>query len=97
MHHFRLAFNIFNLLNQIGNVVNNIVMLTHQNMLYSLGVYCPKAPGLENGYVEASTGRLSFGDTVTYKCFQGFTPKGNTTVTCEDSGQWSMLPTCESK
>ncbi|XP_013070411.2 uncharacterized protein LOC106057644 isoform X3 [Biomphalaria glabrata] len=58
-------------------------------------VYCPVAPNLSNGYVFNSTGILAFGDTVTYRCYSGFTIQGPDSVTCGSDGKWSPIPTCQ--
>ncbi|RUS91023.1 hypothetical protein EGW08_001240, partial [Elysia chlorotica] len=59
-----------------------------------MSVLCPKAPGLENGYVASSTGSLEYKGTITYECYQGFAITGPKTVTCQSDGTWTALPSC---
>ncbi|GFO32178.1 fibropellin-1, partial [Plakobranchus ocellatus] len=58
-------------------------------------VLCPKAPGLENGYVISSVGDLAYEGSITYECYQGFSITGPNTITCQADGSWTQMPTCE--
>ncbi|CAL1527991.1 unnamed protein product [Lymnaea stagnalis] len=58
-------------------------------------VLCPRAPDLQNGYVNESTGNLAYGGRVHYKCYPGFVLQGSDTISCEVSGIWSTMPTCQ--
>ena len=59
--------------------------------------YCGQAPDVQNGYVVTSSGTLTFGETVTYKCNDGFTLGGSDTILCTSTGGWENPPTCSSK
>ena len=56
-------------------------------------VYCGAVPGVSNGFVENTTSVLR-GGFVKYKCFEGFTRKGNLESRCLDDGTWKSQPNC---
>ena len=48
-----------------------------------------------NGQVDLTSG-TTFGQTVTYSCNTGYNLVGDSTRTCEGTGEWSgSAPTCE--
>ena len=56
---------------------------------------CPSLDAPTNGVVEA-TGNCE-GDTVTYRCNDGFELVGAAVLTCQSTGMWdSSPPVCQS-
>ena len=48
-----------------------------------------------NGIVNHTAG-TSFGQTATYSCDRGYNLMGNSTRTCQETGNWSeSAPTCQ--
>ena len=63
-------------------------------------VTCPEPPDLTNGLLVNVTNytRSYYLDSrLEYNCKDEYDMKGNSTVTCLYSGQWSMIPVCELK
>ena len=56
-------------------------------------ILCGNPPDIDNGMVVSSTG-TTFGETATYSCSTGYQLLGSATVTCQDTGSWSTLPSC---
>ncbi|NXK89782.1 CR2 protein, partial [Formicarius rufipectus] len=60
-------------------------------------VMCPRAPSIANGLHSAQhLDKVSRGVTVHYSCREGYTLRGNVSITCTEKGLWSWpLPRCE--
>jgi hypothetical protein len=55
-------------------------------------VSCGAPPAVTNGSV--GSGGTTAGSTRAYTCGSGYTPSGNTTVTCQNNGSWTAPPVC---
>ena len=53
-------------------------------------VHCGHPPDLENGTMVSLSENTSLGSDVVYKCNEGFLPTVEITLTCLESGNWSM-------
>ena len=63
----------------------------------STGVDCGTLPNPANGQVSHTTG-TTFGQTATYNCNTGYNLVGDSTRTCQDTGQWGgSAPNCQRK
>ena len=68
------------------------VLLT-QHLILTV-ISCSPPPSISSGFPGTPT-NTTFGGTVTYSCDPGYRLSGSATVTCEASGSWSTLPSCE--
>ncbi|XP_064387900.1 C4b-binding protein alpha chain-like [Halichondria panicea] len=57
-------------------------------------VDCGPSPSISNGSPGTPT-KTTFGGTGTYSCNTGYVLSGSSTVTCQASGSWSTIPTCQ--
>ena len=58
-------------------------------------MYCGSLPDPGNGSVNHTAG-TTFGQTATYSCNTGYNLVGDSTRTCQASGNWSgSAPTCQ--
>ncbi|XP_055000177.1 complement factor H-like [Sorex araneus] len=57
---------------------------------------CRDKPELENGFADSSAPLYYHGESIEFKCMDGFTMIGDKSVTCF-RGRWTQLPTCIGK
>ena len=63
--------------------------------LFSTAVDCGSLPDPGNGQVDHTAG-TSLGQTANYRCNTGYNLVGDSTRTCEATGNWSgSAPTCQ--
>ena len=63
--------------------------------LFSTAVDCGSLPDPENGQVDHTAG-TSLGQTANYRCNTGYNLVGDSTRTCQATGEWSgSEPTCQ--
>ena len=84
---------------------SNIIMLSWPSsrwinlliiFLVSIAVNCGSLPDPANGSVNHTAG-TTFGQTATYSCNTGYNLVGDSTRTCQATGNWSgSAPTCQS-
>ena len=67
--------------------------MSTNKLLCFTGGSCGVVPGIDHGFVENTTSVLTTG-SATYKCFEGFTLRGNAEVKCTDDRTWDSRPTC---
>ncbi|XP_007951995.2 complement decay-accelerating factor [Orycteropus afer afer] len=62
-------------------------------------IICPEPPEIDNGKIKGKKQNYVYGQSVTYKCTEGFTLMGKDSIQCiekDDQGEWSGLPpTCK--
>ncbi|XP_075385832.1 complement decay-accelerating factor isoform X8 [Tenrec ecaudatus] len=61
-------------------------------------LFCPEPPHIDHGKVIESQSHYRYGQSVTYKCNEGFTLAGNNSIQCiakDDQAQWSGVPQCK--
>ena len=81
-------------LSQIVNVSSNIDLCDTVIILLT-AVDCDNLTDPSNGQVDHTAG-TTFGQTVTYSCETGYNLVGDSTRTCQATGNWSgSAPTCE--
>jgi hypothetical protein len=52
-------------------------------------------PSVANGTIADTPNGTTFNETAFISCIDGFNLNGSSSVTCEDDGNWSTLPTCD--
>ena len=60
--------------------------------------FCATPPEPANGVIPADIrgiSRWSIGSNITFKCDRSFILNGSAIITCQTSGTWSPIPTCE--
>ncbi|XP_057584231.1 complement decay-accelerating factor isoform X2 [Hippopotamus amphibius kiboko] len=58
-------------------------------------ILCPKPPKIHHGMIQDEESSYAYGQSVTYKCMEGFTLHGNSSIYCtvkDDQGEWSDPP-----
>ncbi|XP_075385847.1 complement decay-accelerating factor isoform X10 [Tenrec ecaudatus] len=63
-------------------------------------LFCPEPPHIDHGKVIESQSHYRYGQSVTYKCNEGFTLAGNNSIQCiakDDQAQWSGVPQCKER
>ena len=71
------------------------IFFTYVYILPSTVVDCRTLSNPVNGQVNTTAG-TTFGQTATYSCNTGYNLMGNSTRTCQATGQWNgSEPTCE--
>ena len=74
-----------------------VTLILHDVRIIILtAVDCDNLTDPANGQVDHTTG-TTFGQTATYSCNTGYNLVGDSTRTCQATGEWSgSAPTCES-
>ncbi|KAM9706816.1 complement decay-accelerating factor isoform 1-T1 [Dama dama] len=61
-------------------------------------ILCPEPPKVDHGMIQEKQNSYAYGQSVTYKCMEGFTLHGESSIYCtveDDQGVWSgPLPQC---
>ncbi|XP_061238103.1 complement decay-accelerating factor isoform X10 [Bos javanicus] len=61
-------------------------------------ILCPEPPKVDHGMIQEKQNSYAYGQSVTYKCMEGFTLHGESSIYCtvkDDQGEWSgPLPQC---
>ncbi|XP_043342284.1 complement decay-accelerating factor isoform X4 [Cervus canadensis] len=61
-------------------------------------ILCPEPPKVDHGMIQEKQNSYAYGQSVTYKCMEGFTLHGESSIYCtveDDQGAWSgPLPQC---
>ncbi|XP_043780508.1 complement decay-accelerating factor isoform X2 [Cervus elaphus] len=61
-------------------------------------ILCPEPPKVDHGMIQEKQNSYAYGQSVTYKCMEGFTLHGESSIYCkveDDKGAWSgPLPQC---
>ncbi|CAI9179178.1 unnamed protein product [Rangifer tarandus platyrhynchus] len=61
-------------------------------------ILCPEPPKVDHGMIQEKQNSYAYGQSVTYKCMEGFTLHGESSINCtveDDQGVWSgPLPQC---
>ncbi|XP_065794379.1 complement decay-accelerating factor isoform X2 [Muntiacus reevesi] len=62
-------------------------------------ILCPEPPKVDHGMIQEKQNSYAYGQSVTYKCMEGFTLHGESSIYCteeDDQGAWSgPLPQCK--
>ena len=71
-----------------------VTLILHDVFLFLTAVDCGNLPDPDNGQVNHTAG-TTFGQTATYSCNTGYNLVGDSTRTCQATGNWSgSVPTC---
>ncbi|CAG5116606.1 unnamed protein product, partial [Candidula unifasciata] len=57
-------------------------------------VYCGFPPTISHGFVSSIYRNVTYGSVASYQCYSGFGLVGNSNVTCDVHGKWSVPPVC---
>ena len=61
-------------------------------------ILCPEPPKVDYGMIQEKQNSYAYGQSVTYKCMEGFTLHGESSIYCtvkDDQGEWrGPLPQC---
>jgi len=71
-----------------------VTLILHDVFLFLTAVDCGNLPDPDNGQVNHTAG-TTFRETATYSCNTGYNLVGDSTRTCNATGEWSgSAPTC---